>query len=780
MQNTHDWNTTAPAFWLLGTDTEIGKTAVALGLLAAFDRIAFRCGSRRPVYLKPVQTGVALPPEDELFVEDTIPGGMLPAGDARRAADEGFAAKTLFTFAAPASPALAARLEGKRLAAADVVTRIEAELAMPGQTDRPFIIEGAGGLLVPLNERESLLDVVRESGLPVVLVVGNKLGALNHARLSIDRLLAEGIPLLGLILNRTTPADVLDPGTLTLPSSDRAGKAEEEEDAASRAAEAQRAFLIDNAATLTTLYPEIPLLAEIEYGTIESPAGVAQFDRAAAFLSKTLTERQESQSSELLHPIPDDATSLLKLDAEHIWHPYANPLMPPKIDLVRGAHGRTVTIADLDAEGNEKPLELIDGTSAWWSSPFGATHPRLVKRLRRQSAEFTHVMFGGLTHKPAIELTERLFELLPEALASRAKVFYSDSGSVAIEVARKMALQYQQAAGHPEKRRFLVPLGGYHGDTAGAMSFCDPKDGMHVRFNDTNRAEIFIEPPACTIGHVKAKGAENGVAYGTIYGSAASASLAEAPFDPASLDAARAAFEKHGHEIAAVVLEPIAQCAGGMRFYHPNYLQGIRALCDQYGALLICDEIATGFGRTGTDFAVEHAGIVPDILCVGKALTGSVMGMAATVATARVVDVIGTESATEGGGIFPHGPTYMANPLAAAVASESLALYRSQDWLSEVKRIEAKLHAGLTPALEHPAAVDVRVLGAIGVIETVRTPSAAEVDSMRAIIRSEGVWLRPFGRFIYTMPAFTTTDTEMEKILRAMRLALDAFELAQD
>ena len=769
---------TAPAFWLLGTDTEIGKTAVALGLLAALDRIAFRCGSRRPVYLKPVQTGVALPPEDEIFVEDTIPGGMLPAGDARRAADEGYAAKTLFTFAAPASPALAARLEGKRLDAADVVTRIEAELTMPGQTDRPFIIEGAGGLLVPLNERESLLDVVRESDLPAVLVVGNKLGALNHARLTIDRLLAEGVPVLGLILNRTTPAEALDPGTLTLPSSNRVGKAEgkAEEDAASLAAEAQRAFLIDNAATLATLYPEIPLLAEIEYGTIESPAGVSQFDRAAAYLTKVLIERQKNHSSEPRHPIPNDAASLLKLDAEHIWHPYANPLMPSKIDLVRGAHGRTVTIAGLDAEGNEEPLELIDGTSAWWCSPFGATHPRLVERLRRQSAEFTHVMFGGLTHKPAIELTERLFELLPEALASRAKVFYSDSGSVAIEVARKMALQYQQAAGHPEKRRFLVPLGGYHGDTAGAMSFCDPKDGMHVRFNDTNRAEIFIEPPACTIGHVKARGAENG----RTYGSAACASLAEAPFDPASLDAARAAFEKHGHEIAAVVLEPIAQCAGGMRFYHPNYLRGIRALCDQYGALLICDEIATGFGRTGTDFAVEHAGIVPDILCVGKALTGGVMGMAATVAAARVVDVIGTEAAAAGGGIFPHGPTYMANPLAAAVASESLALYRSQDWLAEVKRIEAALRTGLAPALEHPAADDIRVLGAIGVIETVRTPSAAEVDSMRAIIRNEGVWLRPFGRLIYSMPAFTTTDTEMEKILRAMRLALDAFELAHD
>ncbi len=762
------------AFWVLGTDTEIGKTAVALGLLRAFDRAAALRSAPKPRYLKPVQTGV--------------PAHEPNAGDAGTAASKGFAAKTLFAFAAPASPELAARLEGRTLRASTVLAAINDALeggygevpsgslgASP--SGRLTLIEGAGGLLVPLNDRETMLDLVRESGLPAVLVVGNKLGALNHARLSIDRLRLEGVPLLGIILNRTAPVEALDPGTLPAqaagPESPESTHAALPESARSRAAAAQRVFLSDNAARLACVYADVPVpvLADLGYGEIDSPEGSAQLDRAAARILAALRcpgGRCDDPKSVAHHrdedafALPGAADKLLALDAAHIWHPYANPLMPPPIELVESARGVRVTVVRSQRAGSgQRParssvasgalgkagferLTLIDGTSAWWCAPFGASHPRLIDRLKRQASDFAHVMFGGLTHRPAIELTERLLALLPGHFS---KVFYSDSGSVAIEVARKTALQYQQAAGRPEKRRFLVPLGGYHGDTAGAMSFCDPKSGMHARFNDTIRSEIFIEPPDCRF---------------------------DARFGDAALEAARRAFAEKGSEIAAVVLEPVAQCAGGMRFYHPDYLKGIATLARAHGALLIFDEIATGFGRTGRNFAFEHAGVAPDILCVGKALTGGIMGMAATISTRRVVETIGLERPEAGGGVFPHGPTYMANPLAAAVASESLALFASRNWLHEAARLEALMRSALEPAKHHPAAADVRVLGAIGVIELKHEPNCEAAARMRSAILAEGVWLRPFGRLLYTMPAFTTTDDEMRVVARAMVRALDA------
>ena len=724
----------AGAFWILGTDTEIGKTAVAAGLLGALSRRALKRGEdafRAPLYVKPVQTGAAAP----------------GAGDADRAREAGFPAETLFSFAAPASPALAAKLEGRRLAAADVLARIRARLASPEAARRLLILEGAGGLLVPLNERESMLDLVRESALPAVLVIGNRLGALNQARLSVDRLRSEGVPLLGMILNRTTPAEALDPGTLpAAPLNGSGAAARAAQSAKEAAASAQRAFLRDNAASLEALYGDLPLLADIDFNEITAASGIAKLERAAALIEAGLARLKETGSLgnalEAAFSLPDSPAALLALDAAHVWHPYANPTKPPAVELVESARDRTITILR-ETGGRPSRLDLIDGTSAWWCAPFGAAHPRLVARLKRQASDFPHVMFGGLTHRPAIALTERLLAMLPPAFS---KVFYSDSGSVSIEVARKMALQYQQAAGRPEKRRFLVPLGGYHGDTAGAMSFCDPKDGMHVRFADSNRPEIFIEPPACRF---------------------------DAPYDEAALAPAREAFAAHGGEIAAVVLEPVAQCAGGMRFYHPDYLRGLAALCRAHGALLIFDEIATGFGRTGRNFAFEHAGVEPDILCLGKALTGGIVGMAATVVQAHVAQAIGAEPAALGGGVFPHGPTYMANPLTAAVAAESLALYASRNWLADVAALAAIMREALEPARQHPCAADIRVLGAIGVIELKREPAPEESARMKAAVIDAGVWLRPFGRLIYTMPAFTTTPDEMRRICGAMQRALD-------
>lgn len=726
-----------PAFWVLGTDTEVGKTAVSIGLLAALERIRHAAGADAEpfVYVKPVQTGTSTASENG--PEEA------PAGDARSARERGFPSVTLFSFAAPASPALAARLEGRHLTAREILERLtDLTHAPEGALCRaPLLLEGAGGLLVPINERETMLDAVRESGFPAVLVVGNKLGAVNHARLSIDRLLSEGIPLLGIILNRTSAPDALDPGTLG------SGLSAEGEDSVGKPAlAAQRTFLHDNAETLAATYaPEgVALLADLEFGEIDLESGREKLDRAAEHICSRLSERT---SEKACRPAgADHAQSGLAYDREHIWHPYANPIKPPRIDWVEGARGTTLTLAD---PAGGRPIRVIDATSAWWCAPFGASHPRLVARLKRQASAFPHVMFGGLTHSPAVELTERLMAMLPAAFSEGGRVFYSDSGSVAVEVARKMALQYAQAAGTPEKQRFLVPLGGYHGDTAGAMSFCDPIDGMHGRFRTSLRSEIFIEPPA---------------------------SRFDAPFDPASLGQARQAFEAHGSEIAGVILEPIAQCAGGMRFYHPLYLKGLKELCARYGALLIFDEIATGFGRTGRHFAFEHAGVVPDILCIGKALTGGVLGMAATLAARGVVETVGREADASGGGIFPHGPTYMANPLASAVAAESLALYASHDWLAEVGRLEAALRSGLAPLAKHPKVADVRVLGAIGVVELKAEPAGEAAARMKAAVLDEGVWLRPFGRLVYAMPAFITTNEEVERIVRAMARAV---ELAQ-
>ena len=372
--------------------------------------------------------------------------------------------------------------------------------------------------------------------------------------------------------------------------------------------------------------------------------------------------------------------------------------------------------------------------SSWWTVVHGYNHPRLTAALRRQAGRMPHVMFGGVTHEPAVLLAERLLELLPDGLE---RVFFADSGSVAVEVALKMALQYQQGVGAREKIRFLTPRGGYHGDTLGAMSVCDPVTGMHTLFNGILPRQIFVERPSCRF---------------------------DAPFDPASLEDARRAFEEHGREIAAVILEPVVQGAGGMWFYHPDYLRGLAELCRAHGALLIFDEIATGFGRTGRMFALEHAGVTPDILCCGKALTGGVMTLAAAVCSQRVAEGICRD-----GQVFMHGPTFMGNPLACSVALASLELLADGAWRRQVAALESSLRTGLSPCAGMPGVADVRVLGGIGVVET---EQPVDMAALQDFFVQRGVWIRPFNRLIYLMPPYISPAEDIARLCDAVRAAV--------
>ncbi|MGE3775288.1 MAG: adenosylmethionine--8-amino-7-oxononanoate transaminase, partial [Gammaproteobacteria bacterium] len=371
----------------------------------------------------------------------------------------------------------------------------------------------------------------------------------------------------------------------------------------------------------------------------------------------------------------DGASEWIALDRAHVWHPYSTLVDPPPIFPVVAATGVRLELAD--------GTHLIDGMSSWWSVIHGYRHPQLDAALRGQIERMAHVMFGGLTHEPAVRLAARLVAIAPAGLET---VFFSDSGSVAVEVALKMAIQYQAACGRPRRQKFLTVRGGYHGDTFGAMSVCDPVTGMHTLFKDVLPAQFFAPRPR---------------------------SRYDGDWQPDDVDALAALLATHAEEIAAVLIEPIVQGAGGMWFYHPRYLARLRELCDTHGVLLVADEIATGFGRSGRLFACEHAGIAPDLMCVGKALTGGYLTLAATLATRAVAETISRGEP----GVFMHGPTFMANALACSVALASIELLQAQDWSARIAAIAQGLERGLAPCRGLPQVADVRVLGAIGVVE---------------------------------------------------------------
>lgn len=417
-------------------------------------------------------------------------------------------------------------------------------------------------------------------------------------------------------------------------------------------------------------------------------------------------------------------SAIRTIDRDHVWHPYASLSAPLPTYLVRRARGCVLELDD--------GRELIDGMASWWCAIHGYNHPALNAAATAQLADMAHVMFGGIVHEPAARLAEHLVRLTPPGLD---KVFLCDSGSVSVEVAIKMAVQYWQARGQPAKHRLLALRGGYHGDTFAAMAVCDPVTGMHHLFTGAMPRQLFTEAPRCGFA---------------------------ADWEDGYIADCERQIATHAGELAAVILEPIVQGAGGMRFYAPEFLRRVRALCDRHDVLLIADEIATGFGRTGRMFACEWAGISPDILCLGKALTGGYLTLAATLCSARISTAICAGEP----GVFMHGPTFMGNPLACAVANTSIELLLASPWQERVAAIEAQLRAELEPCRGRPEIADVRVLGAIGVVEMT---APVDVAGLQRELVARGVWLRPFGKLVYAMPPYTITGAQLGRITAAMR-----------
>lgn len=411
------------------------------------------------------------------------------------------------------------------------------------------------------------------------------------------------------------------------------------------------------------------------------------------------------------------------IDAAHLWHPYSTiggEAVAPMVAV--GAHGTTLTLVR-----DGRPVEALDAMSSWWTAIHGHGHPELDAALTAQLATMNHVMFGGLTHEPAARLAQLLVQITPAGLDT---VFFSDSGSVSVEVAVKMALQYWRSRGRPGKHRLMTWRGGYHGDTFTPMSVCDPDGGMHSLWTDILARQVF-------------------------------APQVPREYDPAYVAAFEAQLARHAAELAAVIVEPVVQGAGGMRFHDPAYLRDLRELCRRHDVLLVFDEIATGFGRTGELFAADHAGVGPDIMCVGKALTGGYLSLAATLCTSDIARAISSGEA----GALMHGPTFMANPLACAVSVASVELLLGQDWRARVARLATGLAEGLAPARALPGVVDVRVCGGIGVIECAR-PVDLAVATPAAL--DQGVWLRPFRNLVYAMPPYICSAEEIARIASAM------------
>lgn len=672
----------ADSIWLItGTDTDAGKTVVTAGLLRALRSCGINCQA-----VKAVQTGCgknidgSLNAPDPVVYADACPGAPLYAPA---------------TFATACSPYLAAKLEHRTFDFDALVATIRNLSRQAAVT----LVEGAGGFLVPLDREHSIADLAVALSAKIILVVANKLGAVNHSLLSIEAIRARGLDLEAVVVVDALPRDATMDG---VEANIRRSNVE--------------TILERSAPRISAEIPYFPQLASAN--SEERRCAWPEIAVRLSPVAKAVTERSESATSSALE-------DTLDFDRQHLWHPYASTHPPVKVWPAASTSGVRIRLGD--------GRELVDGMSSWWAAIHGYNHPELVGALRAQAARMPHVMFGGLTHEPAVALGRKLLDIMPPGLE---RFFFADSGSVAVEVALKMAVQYQLAAGNTGKNIILTPMGGYHGDTLGAMSVCDPVTGMHSLFTGILPKQLFIERPHCRF---------------------------DGDFDPDHIRPAENAFAEYGERIAGVIIEPIVQGAGGMWFYHPEYLRRLRRLCDSHGALLIHDEIATGFGRTGKLFACEWAGIAPDIMCLGKAVTGGMLTLSVVAARQEIAETISRN------GVFMHGPTFMANPLACAVAAASLDLLLKTPWRENVSRLETHLTAGLKPCQHMPGVADVRILGGIGVVEMDRP---VNVSRLQEFFVGQGAWIRPFARLIYLMPPYVANPDDIAVLTGAIRRAV--------
>lgn len=655
---------------IIGTDTDVGKTVVTAGLLRLLSQNNLDVQG-----IKPVQTGCTASCQNEHQAPDI---------QVYLKAAPNVPAYALNSFHLASSPHLAAFKEGKSLTAETLANQI----VQNTHKAHINIIEGAGGLMVPLNSNETMLDVYAELNFPVILVVSNRLGAINHALLTLELLRIKGIKTLGIIFSHSK--DLSD----------------------------NQDILADNKRIIAEL-SKIPVIAEIPYlselHSDKFPDQQQAWEKITKHLRPILTFLPGENGKDI------QLSGLKEFDRKHIWHPYTSLVKPAPTWEACRTQGSRIHLKD--------GTELIDGMSSWWSAIHGYNHPHIISAMHKQLDVMPHVMFGGLTHEPAVKLVQKLLNLVPSNLKH---VFLADSGSVSVEVALKMALQYQTGKGNPHKNKIISHYGAYHGDTLGAMSVCDPVNGMHKQFSQVLPKQIFAPRPDCRF---------------------------DKPYNPQAFENFRSLFLQHAHETAAVIIEPVVQGAGRMWFYHPEYLKNLQQLCKENNVLLILDEIATGFGRTGKLFACEWVDIQPDIMCVGKALTGGVMTLAATLTSSNVAYNLSDE------GVLMHGPTFMGNPLACACATASLELIMTGNILEKVQCIESKLKHSLNNLADLPNVRDVRVLGAIGVIETKENVDIAKFQH-HAVKNS--VWIRPFGKLIYTMPPYTLEGNELEALVSGL------------
>ncbi len=691
--------------FITGTGTGIGKSIVT----AALNHVLWSLHHKDfqgYLAVKPIQTGTVA--HDAAQANQYIGDCAIYAEALKHMPLEtpsAFTPKTLHHFAMPASPHLASEQECINLSISDLYREI-LHLSMNIE-HCPMLIEGAGGVYVPLNDQETMLDLMQSLGLPIILVMQNTLGAINHTLLSIDALQTHNLTIAAIICTETDENDLL--------------------------------IKADNIKTIAKHAPKIPIyslpyMAEFSHPEI-NPKVWAKGTKALALLAAQLVNIWKTNTEKRSHI--SSSSTILDFDKAHLWHPYTSSINPLPVYEVTHTQGMHIFLQN-------KAEPLIDGMSSWWCAAHGYGNAKLIQAAKDQIDKMPHVMFGGLTHEPAIKAAQTLLQLLLNNTASQKKlkrIFWSDSGSVAVEVAMKMAMQYQHGRAQKQRTLFLSPRGGYYGDTLGAMSVCDPVNGMHTLFNHVLAQHIFIPRPECAFD-------------GTM----------NTAFDETCLEPLENAFKQYGNKLAAFIIEPIVQGAGGMWFYDPRYLQRVEELCNAHDVLLIFDEIATGFGRTGKMFAANWTNITPDICCVGKALTGGFMSLAATICTEEVAENICANEQ-----VFMHGPTFMANALACAVAQASLNIFANHTWKEQVASIEKELKQGLAPCKSLEGVAHVRVLGAIGVVEMHENVNVA---ALQDFFVQNNVWIRPFAKLIYIMPPYIASHADIKKLTQSITLAI--------